>query len=78
MSKSSESPKGSISLLDTRDVIRDKIRSAVTDSGCEVRVSPDRPAISNLLTIDSLVVGTVYPRPGGPPGIPFSNRAGRL
>lgn len=61
MSKSSESPKGSISLLDTRDVIRDKIRSAVTDSGCEVRVSPDRPAISNLLTIYSLIAGTSIP-----------------
>ena len=74
MSKSSATPKGSISLLDTRDVIRVKIRSAVTDSGCEVRVSPDRPAISNLLTIDSPAVGTVYSRPSGP----FSNHAGRL
>ena len=36
MSKSAENPRGNIALLDPPDVIRKKIRSAVTDSGREI------------------------------------------
>ncbi|MDP9340966.1 MAG: tryptophan--tRNA ligase [Actinomycetota bacterium] len=57
MSKSAESPQGTIAVLDSPDVIRKKIRSAVTDSGRDVVASPDKPAISNLLTIFSVVSG---------------------
>jgi tryptophanyl-tRNA synthetase len=55
MSKSSASPNGRIEVLDPPDVIRRKVRSAVTDSGREVVARPDKPAISNLLELFSVV-----------------------
>jgi tryptophanyl-tRNA synthetase len=51
MSKSSSRPDSAISLTDAPDLIQRKVRAAVTDSGREVRVADDKPAISNLLTI---------------------------
>ena len=52
MSKSD--PKGDIFLKDDLAVIRKKIMSAVTDSGCEVKFDMEnKPGISNLLTIYS-------------------------
>ena len=58
MSKSAESPQGTIGLLDPPDAVRKRIRSAVTDSGREVLAREGKPAISNLLTIFSAVSGT--------------------
>lgn len=55
MSKSSPAPKSYISLLDDAETIQKKIKSAVTDSGSEVKAGADRPALTNLLTIFSLV-----------------------
>ncbi|MFN2488999.1 MAG: tryptophan--tRNA ligase [Actinomycetota bacterium] len=55
MSKSAARPASSISLTDGPDAIARKIRSAVTDSGREIRVGDDKPALTNLLTIYSLV-----------------------
>ena len=50
MSKSD--PKGDVFLKDDVSVIRKKIMSAVTDSGCEVKYDVEnKPGISNLLTI---------------------------
>jgi tryptophanyl-tRNA synthetase len=57
MSKSGASPAGRIQVLDPPDVIRKKIRSAVTDSGREVVARPDKPAIANLLELFSVVSG---------------------
>jgi tryptophanyl-tRNA synthetase len=57
MSKSADSPQGTIAILDAPDAIAKKIRSAVTDSGREVVASEDKPAITNLLTIYSVVSG---------------------
>lgn len=52
MSKSD--PKGDVFLKDEPSVIRKKIMSAVTDSGCEVKYDVEnKPGISNLLTIYS-------------------------
>ena len=52
MSKSD--PKGDVFLKDEPAVIRKKIMSAVTDSGCEVKFDMEnKPGISNLLTIYS-------------------------
>ena len=52
MSKSD--PKGDVFLKDEPAVIRKKIMSAVTDSGCEVKYDEEnKPGISNLLTIYS-------------------------
>ncbi len=59
MSKSASSPGGIIEMLDEPAVSAKKIRSAVTDSGSEVRWEPDeKPGISNLLTIYSSLTGT--------------------
>jgi tryptophanyl-tRNA synthetase len=57
MSKSDESPHGSIFLLDDEDAIRRKFKRAVTDSGTEIRFDPERPALTNLLTIYQLLTG---------------------
>ena len=58
MSRSSENPKGVIYLLDTEDVIRKKIMSAVTDSDNEIKYDPDtKPGISNLINIYTSLSG---------------------
>lgn len=58
MSKSEDSPTGTIGLLDAADAVRKKIKTAVTDSGREILARDDKPAITNLLTIYSAVTGT--------------------
>jgi tryptophanyl-tRNA synthetase len=57
MSKSSASPAGRIHLLDPAEVITRKVRSAVTDSGRDIVARPEKPAISNLLELYSIVSG---------------------
>jgi tryptophanyl-tRNA synthetase len=57
MSKSDANPNAAIALTDDADTIRRKIRRAVTDSGSEVLASPGKPALTNLLTIYSLLSG---------------------
>jgi tryptophanyl-tRNA synthetase len=61
MSKSAESPHGTLTILDSPDEIHRKIRAAVTDSGRDVVAAPDKPAITNLLTIYSVVSGRDIP-----------------
>lgn len=61
MSKSVDRPGSSVQLVDRPEVIVKKIKSAVTDSGREVTAAPDKPAVSNLLTILSLAEGTPVP-----------------
>ena len=52
MSKSADSPQGTLSLLDEPDALAKRIRSAVTDSDGEVRFDPvTKPGVSNLLQI---------------------------
>jgi tryptophanyl-tRNA synthetase len=48
---------GTLRLLDEPDVIRRKFKSAVTDSGSDVRRSRDKPGISNLIEIMSVATG---------------------
>lgn len=58
MSKSSSSPSGIVEMLDDPNVSARKIRSAVTDSGSDVRYDEEeKPGISNLLTIFSALTG---------------------
>ena len=62
MSKSSSSPAGLIEMLDDPKVTAKKIRSAVTDSGSEVRFDQEeKPGVSNLLTIHSALTGETIP-----------------
>ena len=59
MSKSDENPKAYIALLDDINVIKKKIKSAVTDSDGFIKYDPEnKPGISNLLTIMSCVTNT--------------------
>lgn len=57
MSKSDENPNASIYLMDDPDTIIRKFKRAVTDSGCEVRYSEDKPGIRNLMDIYGTVTG---------------------
>jgi len=58
MSKSDDFAKNYISLADDPDVIRKKIKSAVTDSNNSIGYDPDnRKGISNLLEIYSCITG---------------------
>jgi tryptophanyl-tRNA synthetase len=58
MSKSADSPQGTVLLLDPPATIAKKIKSAVTDSGTDVRHDPaNKPGISNLLEILAAATG---------------------
>ena len=57
MAKSAGSGYNYIALDDSPDMIRKKIQHAVTDSGKEIIVREDKPAITNLLNIFSEVSG---------------------
>jgi tryptophanyl-tRNA synthetase len=57
MSTTGETEQGTVYVLDEPDAIVKKIRSAVTDSGSEVRRAPDKPGISNLIEIFAAVRG---------------------
>ncbi|SFC73672.1 tryptophanyl-tRNA synthetase [Nocardioides terrae] len=59
MSKSASSPGGIVEMLDDPKVSAKKIRSAVTDSGSEVRFDEaEKPGVSNLLRIYSALTGS--------------------
>lgn len=55
MSKSAPNPNNYISLLDNPTVSGKKIKRAVTDSGSEIKSGANKPALTNLLTIYSLL-----------------------
>jgi tryptophanyl-tRNA synthetase len=57
MSTTGGTPLGTVLMLDPPDVIRRKLKSAVTDSGREVRRSPDKPGVTNLIEIMSVATG---------------------
>jgi tryptophanyl-tRNA synthetase len=57
MSKSADSPQGTISLGEDEAVTRKKIMRAVTDSGSEVRAGADKPGVTNLLDLMAAVTG---------------------
>jgi tryptophanyl-tRNA synthetase len=57
MSTTGGTPQGTLLMLDPPDVIRKKLRSAVTDSGTEVRRGEDKPGVTNLIDIMSVATG---------------------
>ena len=58
MSKSLDSPRGTVDILDDPAVITRKIKSAVTDSEAEVRYDAQaKPGVSNLLSILGAATG---------------------
>ena len=57
MSKSDPQPKATVFLNDNDKTILKKIKSAITDSGSEIRAAEDKPGVSNLLNIQSAISG---------------------
>jgi tryptophanyl-tRNA synthetase len=58
MSTTLSTEQGAVYLTDTPDAIRKKFKSAVTDSGREVRYDPEeKPGVSNLLEIMNVATG---------------------
>ena len=57
MSTTAGTPQGTLLMLDEPDVLRKKIKSAVTDSGTDVRRAPDKPGVTNLIDIMSVATG---------------------
>lgn len=63
MSKSADSPQGTVGVTDPPDAIRRKVQVAVTDSDPKraIVAREDKPAITNLLTIYSVAAGRPVP-----------------
>jgi len=57
MSTTGGSEQGTVYVLDEPQAIERKIKSAVTDSGSEVRRSPEKPGVSNLVEVLAAVRG---------------------
>jgi tryptophanyl-tRNA synthetase len=57
MSTTAASDAGVIRVLDDPAVIAKKVKSAVTDSGSEVVRAPDKPGVTNLIDILSVIRG---------------------
>jgi tryptophanyl-tRNA synthetase len=58
MSTTYGSEQGTVYILDDADALRKKVRSAVTDSGTEVRRGPGKEGITNLIDILAVIRGT--------------------
>ena len=59
MSTTRGAPQGVVRMIDPPDVVRKKFKTAVTDSGTDVRHDPEQKAgISNLIEIMAVVSGT--------------------
>ncbi|HET8653686.1 MAG TPA: tryptophan--tRNA ligase [Gaiellaceae bacterium] len=57
MSTTLGTPQGTLQLLDPADTLRKKVKSAVTDSGTDVRRAPDKAGITNLIDIMAVATG---------------------
>jgi tryptophanyl-tRNA synthetase len=59
MSTTRGAPQGVVRMIDPPDVIRKKFKTAVTDSGTDVRHAPEeKPGISNLIEIMAVASGS--------------------
>ena len=72
MSTTGASEQGTVYVLDEPQAIEKKLKSAVTDSGSEVRREPDKPGVSNLIEILAAVRGV------DPAAVEAELRAGAL
>jgi tryptophanyl-tRNA synthetase len=62
MSKSRGAEGGTIMMLDPPETIRKKVKTAVTDSGTDVRYDPeDKPGVSNLIELMTVATGHSIP-----------------
>src|SRR4051812_11512131 len=61
MSTTGGTPQGTVLIVDPPDVVRKKFKTAVTDSGREVRYDPaEKAGISNLIEIMSVATGESF------------------
>ncbi len=59
MSTTRGAPQGVVRMIDPPDVVRKKFKTAVTDSGSDVKHEPEsKPGISNLIEIMAVVTGS--------------------
>jgi tryptophanyl-tRNA synthetase len=61
MSTTRGAPQGVIRMIDPPDVVRKKFKTAVTDSGKDVRHDPEKAGVSNLIEIFAVATGTSIP-----------------
>jgi len=62
MSTTGGTLQGTVLVLDEPDVIRKKFKTAVTDSGRDIRYAPEeKPGVSNLIEIHSVATGRTIP-----------------
>jgi tryptophanyl-tRNA synthetase len=61
MSKSDTNEKATLFILDEPGIIKKKIASAVTDSEADIKATPEKPGVSNLLSIHSALSGQNIP-----------------
>ena len=57
MSTTNGTPQGTVRLIDEPDAVRKKFKTAVTDSGREIRRGDDKPGITNLIDILAVATG---------------------
>ncbi|MEP6909007.1 MAG: tryptophan--tRNA ligase [Actinomycetota bacterium] len=58
MSTTRGAPQGVVRMIDPPDIVRKKFKTAVTDSGTEVRHDPtEKPGVSNMIEIMAVVTG---------------------
>jgi tryptophanyl-tRNA synthetase len=57
MSKSDPDSDNYVALLDPPDVVRRKLKTAITDSGREIRCDAAKPGVSNLIRLYAAVSG---------------------
>ena len=57
MSTTRGAPQGVVRLIDAPDIVRKKFKTAVTDSGREIRRAEDKAGITNLIEIMAVVTG---------------------
>src|SRR5213078_1171492 len=57
MSTTGGTPQGTLLMLDAPDVIRKKVKSAVTDSGTDVRRADDKPGVTTLIDVMTVATG---------------------
>jgi tryptophanyl-tRNA synthetase len=61
MSTTGGTPQGTVLIADPPEVVRKKVKTAVTDSGRDVRYDPEgKPGISNLIEIMSVATGESF------------------
>jgi tryptophanyl-tRNA synthetase len=60
MSTTGGTPQGTVFVLDEPDAIRKKFKTAVTDSGREIRHDREKPGVSNLIEILSVATGETF------------------